>query len=138
MATLIRNRQITADSWRLLDDAAPWVAVGEDGLVPDFPADVGLIVDVIPHINTEGLVIMDVAPEIDSQVQGGSVKITSGVTAPIFDTRRAQSHVAIKDGQIAERGTHDQLLAARGYYYDLYMSQFRRDLEFTEAIPAPA
>jgi general secretion pathway protein D len=27
------------------------------------------------------------------------VTITSGVTAPIFDTRRAQSHVAIKDGQ---------------------------------------
>ena len=44
MATLIRNRQITADSWRQLDDAAPWVTVGEDGLVPDFPADVGLIV----------------------------------------------------------------------------------------------
>ncbi len=62
-------------------------------------ADVGLIVDVVPHINSEGLVIMDVAPEIDSQVNGGSVTITAGVTAPIFDTRRAQSHVAVKDGQ---------------------------------------
>jgi len=44
MATLIRNRRIAADSWRLLDDAAPWLAVGEDGLVPDFPAAGGLIV----------------------------------------------------------------------------------------------
>jgi len=44
MATLIRNRQIAGDSWRLLDDAAPWVAVGEDGFVPDFPAAGGLIV----------------------------------------------------------------------------------------------
>ena len=41
----------------------------------------------------------DVLPEIDSQVNGGSVTITVGVTAPIFDTRRAQSHVAVKDGQ---------------------------------------
>ena len=62
-------------------------------------ASVGLIVDVIPHINSEGLVIMDVAPEIDSQVNGGSVTITSGVTAPVFDRRSAQSHIAIKDGQ---------------------------------------
>jgi general secretion pathway protein D len=61
-------------------------------------ADVGLIVDVIPHINAEGLVIMDVAPEIDSQTTG-SVTITNGVTAPVFDRRAAQSHVAIKDGQ---------------------------------------
>lgn len=44
MTTLIRNRQIAADSWRLLDDAAPWVAVGEDGFVPEFPAAGGLIV----------------------------------------------------------------------------------------------
>ena len=44
MATLIRNRQIASDSWRSLDDAAPWLAVGEDGFVPDFPAAGGLIV----------------------------------------------------------------------------------------------
>ena len=37
----------------------------------------------------------------------------------------------LKDGQIVERGTHDELLAARGFYYDLYMSQFRRDLDFS-------
>src|SRR5262245_13127711 len=44
MATLIRNRKITADNWRLLDDPAPWLAVGEDGFVPDLPAAGGLIV----------------------------------------------------------------------------------------------
>ena len=44
MATLIRHRRLASDSWRLLDDAAPWLAVGEDGFVPDFPAEGGLIV----------------------------------------------------------------------------------------------
>lgn len=44
MAGLIRKRQIVRDSWRLLDAVAPWLAVGEDGFVPDFPADGGLIV----------------------------------------------------------------------------------------------
>jgi general secretion pathway protein D len=61
-------------------------------------ADVGLIVDVMPHINTEGLVIMDVAPEIDS-LTSTTVQISAGVTAPVFDRRSAQSHIAIKDGQ---------------------------------------
>jgi ABC-type multidrug transport system fused ATPase/permease subunit len=44
--------------------------------------------------------------------------------------------LAIRDGEIVERGTHDELLAARGFYYDLYTRQFRRDIDFTEAVPA--
>lgn len=32
--------------------------------------------------------------------------------------------VAMKDGQIVETGTHEQLLAARGFYASLYESQF--------------
>jgi ATP-binding cassette subfamily B protein len=35
----------------------------------------------------------------------------------------------LRDGQIVERGTHDELLALRGAYYELYMSQFRREEE---------
>jgi ATP-binding cassette subfamily B protein len=30
------------------------------------------------------------------------------------------------DGKIIERGKHEELLAQKGFYYDLYMSQFRR------------
>ncbi len=64
---------------------------------------------------------------------------TSFVIAHRLSTiRHADQVIALKDGQIVERGTHDELLAARGFYHTLYMSQFRRDLEFTEAIPAPA
>jgi hypothetical protein len=33
----------------------------------------------------------------------------------------------IENGHIVERGTHDELLAAKGLYHNLYMSQFRRD-----------
>ena len=28
-------------------------------------------------------------------------------------------------GEIIEQGTHDELMARRGFYYDLYMSQFK-------------
>ena len=45
MAILIKNRHIAADSWQLLEgDLGRWTAVGEDGLVPDFPAWADLIV----------------------------------------------------------------------------------------------
>ncbi len=30
-----------------------------------------------------------------------------------------------KSGRIAERGTHDELLAKRGLYYDMYQDQYR-------------
>src|SRR5919204_1177209 len=59
---------------------------------------------------------------------------TSFVIAHRLSTiRHADQVLAIKDGQIVERGTHEELLAARGFYYELYMRQFRRDIDFTEA-----
>jgi ATP-binding cassette subfamily B protein len=33
----------------------------------------------------------------------------------------------LKAGEVIERGRFDDLLAQRGFFYDLYMSQFRRD-----------
>src|SRR5205823_9191467 len=60
--------------------------------------DVGVLVDVVPHINSDGLVILDVAPEISS-LTTSSVPIASNITAPIFDRRSAQSRVGVKDGQ---------------------------------------
>jgi ATP-binding cassette subfamily B protein len=63
---------------------------------------------------------------------------TSFVIAHRLSTiRHADQVLAVKNGRIVERGTHEQLLAARGFYYDLYMRQFRRDIDFTEA-PAVA
>ncbi len=54
---------------------------------------------------------------------------TSFVIAHRLSTIRSADCVyVIVDGQIVEQGTHDDLLAAQGFYYDLYMSQFRRDV----------
>ncbi|NTW00683.1 MAG: ABC transporter ATP-binding protein [Oscillochloris sp.] len=55
---------------------------------------------------------------------------TSFVIAHRLSTiRNADQVLMVKDGQIVERGTHPELLARRGAYYDLYMSQFRREEE---------
>lgn len=41
----------------------------------------------------------------------------------ISSVRRADQILVLKDGAIAERGTHEQLLANRGYYYETYCLQ---------------
>lgn len=60
--------------------------------------DIGIILNVTPHINPDGLVIMDVAPEI-STLTGNTVPISETVDAPTFAKRSASSRVAIMNGQ---------------------------------------
>jgi ATP-binding cassette subfamily B protein len=55
---------------------------------------------------------------------------TSIVIAHRLSTIRNADQVFVLDrGEIVERGTHTALMAQRGKYYDLYMSQFRREQE---------
>ena len=42
----------------------------------------------------------------------------------ISAVRHADEIIVIENGGIAERGTHEELLAARGYYYKTYMAQY--------------
>jgi general secretion pathway protein D len=60
--------------------------------------DIGIILDVTPHINPDGLVVMDVDPQISS-LTGQTVTVQQGVTVPVFELRSASSRVAIRDGQ---------------------------------------
>jgi len=63
---------------------------------------------------------------------------TSFVIAHRLSTiRNADQVLMVKDGQIVERGTHPELLARQGAYYDLYMSQFRREEEPTSGKMPP-
>ena len=55
---------------------------------------------------------------------------TSFIIAHRLSTiKRADRILVIEDGHIAEKGTHAELLRARGHYYRLYTQQFRRQLE---------
>ncbi len=45
--------------------------------------------------------------------------------------RNADMILVLKDGEIIERGVHDELLIKRGFYYDLYMSQFKKQEDAT-------
>ncbi len=87
------------------------------------------------------LILDEATSSVDTRterlIQDALEKLLSGRTSFVIahrlsTIRHADQVLAIRDGEIIERGTHAQLLARRGYYYELYMSQFRRDIDFIE------
>ncbi|MDY7010195.1 MAG: type II secretion system secretin GspD [Planctomycetota bacterium] len=60
--------------------------------------DVGIILTVTPHVNPEGLVIMDVSPEI-STLTGTTVPISDVASGFVVAKRSAQTRVAVSNGQ---------------------------------------
>ena len=55
---------------------------------------------------------------------------TSFVIAHRLSTiRHADVILVLKDGEIIERGKHDELLEKKGFYFELYMSQFKKQEE---------
>jgi ATP-binding cassette, subfamily B, multidrug efflux pump len=63
------------------------------------------------------------------QIQEALLRLMHGRTAFVIahrlsTIRQADQVLVINHGRIIERGTHDSLLAQRGFYYDLYMGQF--------------
>src|SRR5512143_2656338 len=70
----------------------------------------------------------------ESLIQRGMEALMKGRTTFIIahrlsTIRRADRILIIEGGQIAEQGTHQELLRLRGHYYRLYTQQFRRELE---------
>ena len=52
----------------------------------------------------------------------------------ISSVKDADLILILRDGKIAERGTHAELLAQRGYYYETYCLQNGIDPEEKEAV----
>ncbi len=83
------------------------------------------------------LFIMDEATssidtETEQLIQRGLETIFAGrisfvVAHRLSTIRRADRILVIAKGRIEESGTHEELLARRGHYHDLYTSQFRRE-----------
>lgn len=85
------------------------------------------------------LLIMDEATSsvdtiTEALIQQGMEKLMTGRTSFVIAHRlstikRASRIIVIENGEIAEIGTHAELLCQRGHYYELYTNQFRDELE---------
>ncbi len=89
------------------------------------------------------LILDEATSSVDTRtellIQRGLSTLLAGRTSLVIahrlsTIRNADEIVVIVGGRIVERGTHEELMAAGGVYYDLYMSQFRRQ-ETPEAAP---
>ncbi len=68
------------------------------------------------------------------QVQEAMRRLMEGRTTFVIahrlsTIREADKIVFINHGQVMEEGTHEELLAQKGHYYDLYTSQFKVGME---------
>jgi ATP-binding cassette subfamily B multidrug efflux pump len=66
----------------------------------------------------------------EAHIQDALLRLMEGRTSFVIahrlsTIREADEVLVINDGQIIERGNHESLLAQHGFYYNLYMSQFR-------------
>ena len=68
--------------------------------------------------------------ETESAIQAGLKKVLKNRTTFIISHRissvkNADEIIVLDHGAIAERGVHDELLARKGLYYDIFMDQYR-------------
>lgn len=60
--------------------------------------DIGIVLDVTPSVNPDGLVNMVVSPKITTRT-GETVQISAGLSPSVFATRSASTRVAVLNGQ---------------------------------------
>ncbi|MCU0514841.1 MAG: ABC transporter ATP-binding protein/permease [Anaerolineae bacterium] len=94
-------------------------------------------------MNPRILILDEATSSVDTRteriIQAAFEKLLRGRTSFVIahrlsTIRNADQVFMLKAGEIVERGTHQALLAHKGAYYELYMSQFRA----TDDAPPPA
>lgn len=77
----------------------------------------------------------------ESLIQQGMENLMADRTSIIIahrlsTIRKADRILYIKDGAIAEIGSHQELIQRKGYYYRLYTQQFRQDMAYELGAPS--
>jgi len=81
----------------------------------------------------------NVDTKTEKQIQSAMLNLMKGRTSFVIahrlsTIRNADMILVINNGEIVERGTHEELLKKKGFYYNLYMSQFGIEEKVTEAV----
>ncbi|MGM0438681.1 MAG: ATP-binding cassette domain-containing protein, partial [Bacillota bacterium] len=72
--------------------------------------------------------------EMEQIIQEAIEKILAGrsniiIAHRLSTIRSADRIICLKDGEIIEEGNHSELLSLKGYYYKLYTTQFKEELQ---------
>ncbi len=94
--------------------------------------------------NPRILILDEATSSVDTRterlIQKAFEKLLEGRTSFVIAHRlstisNADQVLMLRAGEVIERGTHHELIAKKGAYYDLYMSQFHKE-EMDESAPA--
>ncbi len=98
-------------------------------------------------VNPRILILDEATSSVDTRterlIQAALEKLLEGRTSFVVAHRlstikHADQILVLKDGGIVERGNFQELLDAKGTFYDLYMSQFRRQEQGADTVGAGA
>jgi ATP-binding cassette subfamily B protein len=93
-------------------------------------------------IDPQILILDEATSSVDTrtevQIQQAMADLMQGRTSFVIahrlsTIRNADLILVMNHGKIIEKGTHEELLATKGFYADLYMSQFRHQEQLMEA-----
>ncbi len=113
----------------ILDDDATNVSAGEKQLLTIARAFLA---------NPPILILDEATSSVDTRtevlIQRAMTRLMHGRTSFVIahrlsTIRDADKILVMNEGRIIEQGTHDELLAQRGFYWELYASQFEEALE---------
>jgi ATP-binding cassette subfamily B multidrug efflux pump len=108
----------------IINEAADAISAGEKQLITIARAVLA---------NSPMLILDEATSSVDTRtellIQSAMDKLSHGRTSFVIahrlsTIRNANLILVMKDGNIVEQGTHDNLLKLKGYYADLYYSQF--------------
>jgi ATP-binding cassette subfamily B protein len=92
--------------------------------------------------NPRLLILDEATSSVDTrterQIQAALEQLLAGRTSFVIahrlsTIRNADQVLVLVKGEIIERGAHEELLARQGFYYNLYMSQFKRQEQVVRA-----
>lgn len=91
-------------------------------------------------LNPKILILDEATSNVDTltekYIQSAVLRLMEGKTSIIIAHRlstvkNADLILVLNNGEIIEKGTHNQLLEKKGFYYHLYMSQFGEEIEIS-------
>ena len=84
-------------------------------------------------LDAQMLILDEATSNVDTRteqrIQAAMRKLMEGKTCFVIahrlSTIRSADHILVlNQGQVVEQGTHEELMAKRGFYWELYQSQF--------------
>ena len=103
LANVLARPNVTANSGEIASFFSggefPLPSGFKDGVIVFEYKKYGVVLDFVPTIVDEGRIELTVRPEVSEPSRDNSVQVTQGIDVPVINVRRAETTVALGDGE---------------------------------------